>query len=297
MKLGLITFEATIEEVEADRSSFVDSFKDVVVAQFAAAGVTVAAEDVIVTDISPGSVVVSYTVTVPCGTDCDSADTAAETANTAMLAAADSRSLAVGTFETLRGGTQPQTMATTTPTPSSPPPPPPPDEEDGGSSMVVVVIVLVVLAGAAAGAYVVVMKRGSDEEGTHKKMESEYADGPSPTGGGGGSRNPSFGRAMDTPPPAVRPRGLSIAATTPGAAARVDEAVRTAFETYDVDGSGTLTKDEAKNMVVAMNLEVSAQYVDGVWSAFDTDGNGTLDMEEFARFFEVLVKRDNATRQ
>ena len=295
MKLGLITFEATIEEVEADRSSFVDSFKDVVVAQFAAAGVTVAAEDVIVTDISPGSVVVSYTVTVPCGTDCDSADTAAETANTAMLAAADSRSLAVGTFETLRGGTQPQTMATTTPTPSSPPPPPPPDEEDGGSSMVVVVIVLVVLAGAAAGAYVVVMKRGSDEEGTHKKMESEYADGPSPTGGGGGSRNPSFGRAMDTPPPAVR--GLSIAATTPGAAARVDEAVRTAFETYDVDGSGTLTKDEAKNMVVAMNLEVSAQYVDGVWSAFDTDGNGTLDMEEFARFFEVLVKRDNATRQ
>ena len=52
LKLGLITFEATIEEVEADRSSFVDSFKDVVVAQFAAAGVTVAAEDVIVTDIS-----------------------------------------------------------------------------------------------------------------------------------------------------------------------------------------------------------------------------------------------------
>ena len=30
---------------------------------------------------------------------------------------------------------------------------------------------------------------------------------------------------------------------------RVDEAMRTAFETYDVDASGTLTKDEAKQMV------------------------------------------------
>jgi hypothetical protein len=123
-----------------------------------------------------------------------------------------------------------------------------------------------------------------------KVMGHQYADGPGPTGGGT-SRNPSLGRAMDTPPPAVRPRGLGIAATPLGATARVDEAVRTAFETYDVDGSGTLTKDEAKHMVVAMNLEVSDHYINGVWSAFDTDGNGTLDMEEFARFFEVLVKR------
>ena len=72
----------------------------------------------------------------------------------------------------------------------------------------------------------------------------------------------------------------------------VDEAVRTAFQTYDVDGSGALTKDEAKNMVKTMNLGVSEQYVDGVWSVYDTDGNGTLDMQEFTKFFEVLVRRN-----
>ena len=74
----------------------------------------------------------------------------------------------------------------------------------------------------------------------------------------------------------------------------MDEVVRTAFETYDTDNSGTLTKDEAKAMVVGMNLAVSEQYVDGVWSVYDTDGNGTLDFEEFALFAEVLLKRDSA---
>jgi hypothetical protein len=74
--------------------------------------------------------------------------------------------------------------------------------------------------------------------------------------------------------------------------ARVDEAVRTAFQTYDADGSGALTQDEAKSMVARMNLGVSEQYVDGVWSVYDVDGNGTLDVEEFAKFFEVLVRRD-----
>ena len=31
--------------------------------------------------------------------------------------------------------------------------------------------------------------------------------------------------------------------------------------------------------------------MEGVWSVYDTDGSGQLDIQEFARFFEVLDRR------
>ena len=41
---------------------------------------------------------------------------------------------------------------------------------------------------------------------------------------------------------------------------------------------------------------MTKQYVDGVWSVYDLDNNGRLDMIEFARFFEVLMLRDDKQR-
>ena len=41
----------------------------------------------------------------------------------------------------------------------------------------------------------------------------------------------------------------------------------------------------------SQQLDVTEQYVQGVWSVYDTDGNGTLELAEFARLWEVLVKR------
>ena len=36
--------------------------------------------------------------------------------------------------------------------------------------------------------------------------------------------------------------------------------------------------------------------VEGVWSIYDADGSGQLDIQEFARFFEVLNRRSAAKR-
>lgn len=65
--------------------------------------------------------------------------------------------------------------------------------------------------------------------------------------------------------------------------------VRAAFERYDADGSGTLTKDEAMRLVLGLNLGVSEAYIDGVWTVYDVDGNGVLDVDEFSRLYETML--------
>lgn len=54
------------------------------------------------------------------------------------------------------------------------------------------------------------------------------------------------------------------------------------FVLADKDESSTISKDEAIDMIQSgMGLEVSPEYIHGVWSVYDVDGNGTLDLQEF----------------
>ena len=86
-------------------------------AQFGTSGVTITASDVTVTDIVAGSVVVSYSVAVPCGNDCTAAATAAATANDDAVAAAEAGSLTVGSYAS-EETPAPATTAAVAPAPS-----------------------------------------------------------------------------------------------------------------------------------------------------------------------------------
>ena len=126
-------------------------------------------------------------------------------------------------------------------------------------------------------------------------------------------------RAVNLPP-----RLVSTSSSTGGFGlsddARVNDAVLAAFEKFDDDNSGTLTKAETMHFIAEQvrshpwpgmpgpnmrieltplarspgtdrlqQLDVTEQYVQGVWSVYDANGNGTLELAEFARMWEVLL--------
>ncbi len=63
-----------------------------------------------------------------------------------------------------------------------------------------------------------------------------------------------------------------------------------AFALYDVDHSGTLTKDECFAFIVSRELGLSREYLEGAWSVYDTNGDGVLDQQEFASFYKVMLQ-------
>jgi hypothetical protein len=114
---GEVTFDASMEEVEAD-TGFEADFKSAMVTQFANSGVTISVEDVTITGITGGSVVVGYSIAVTCvPSEC----AAATTANEAAITAAGSGGLTVGSFDSAAPSPPPPP-----PPPPLPPPPPPP---------------------------------------------------------------------------------------------------------------------------------------------------------------------------
>ena len=107
---GQVYLDATMEDVLADRTAFELNFKEAMVQQFHSSGVEIAPGDVTVTDISGGSVVVSYSVAVTCPEPNCAMEHAA---NNAALADAAAGRFTVGEFSSV------------SPDASSPPPPPP----------------------------------------------------------------------------------------------------------------------------------------------------------------------------
>lgn len=95
------------------------------------------------------------------------------------------------------------------------------------------------------------------------------------------------------PPPSVA-SVLNGPAYPASATPPVEHVVQEAFKKYDHDNSGTLTKDECVELISGLNLNVTRQYLEGVWSVYDTNGDGTLDADEFAIFYVVLQKRSIA---
>ena len=107
--------------------------------------------------------------------------------------------------------------------------------------------------------------------------------------------------------PAVSPRPPHASTSAQAAAAlgpapsssappAIETVIREAFTRYDKDETGTLTKDECVDLIEGLNLSVTRQYLEGVWSVYDTNGDGTLDIDEFAIFYHVLQKRSAANQ-
>ena len=66
--------------------------------------------------------------------------------------------------------------------------------------------------------------------------------------------------------------------------------VRKAFEQYDKDGSGTISKDEFQTILEDRYLSsLSEEQVDELMSEADKDGSGLIDYEEFLNAFTYLT--------
>lgn len=62
------------------------------------------------------------------------------------------------------------------------------------------------------------------------------------------------------------------------------ECVRSSFQVFDFDGSGTLKQNELTNLIRAMGLSVDQESLDAFMAENDLDGDGEIDEEEFVFF-------------
>ena len=66
--------------------------------------------------------------------------------------------------------------------------------------------------------------------------------------------------------------------------------VRKAFEQYDTDGSGTISKDEFQTILEHRYMSaLSAEQVDELMNEADKDGSGLIDYEEFLNAFTSKI--------
>ena len=56
------------------------------------------------------------------------------------------------------------------------------------------------------------------------------------------------------------------------------------FQIWDINGDGTISKDEFQQAVNALDIRVSQKACDKVFDEFDPDGSGTVSYTEFLRF-------------
>jgi Ca2+-binding EF-hand superfamily protein len=74
-----------------------------------------------------------------------------------------------------------------------------------------------------------------------------------------------------------------------------DRGAAAAFDRYDADGSGTLSRHEISAFADGMDLPgVSPEYVAGAWEVYDANGDGVLDRAEFASMLAVLYEQADA---
>eukprot|EP00759_Apiculatamorpha_spiralis_P022564 PhF_6_TR26673/c4_g1_i1/m.38770 len=65
--------------------------------------------------------------------------------------------------------------------------------------------------------------------------------------------------------------------------APTEDALRTAFAAFDVDGSGALSKEELYDALTSQGEALSREELDLVFANFDLDGDGTIDYSEFVK--------------
>jgi hypothetical protein len=74
-----------------------------------------------------------------------------------------------------------------------------------------------------------------------------------------------------------------------------DEVARVAFETYDVDKSGFLSRDELFDVLLDLHhlpggtKDDQAVFLEACWALADADGSGTCNVEEFTAFYRQTL--------
>lgn len=76
------------------------------------------------------------------------------------------------------------------------------------------------------------------------------------------------------------------------APAGIDPVVYAAFQQYDKDNSGAISREEALDMIKVLELPVSDNYVQRTWDAYDADQSGVLELEEFAKMMNEGIFRN-----
>ena len=92
---------------------------------------------------------------------------------------------------------------------------------------------------------------------------------------------------IGVPSPAVQGKGAPRASTLSRA--------RAAFERFDVDSSGTLSKGQCTELIAA-DFSVTRQYLGGVWSVYDRNADGALDVKEFSAMYSMIANRFEVKR-
>eukprot|EP00966_Prymnesium_polylepis_P238252 5510285-Prymnesium_polylepis.1 len=64
-------------------------------------------------------------------------------------------------------------------------------------------------------------------------------------------------------------------------ACKLDAMLETAFKEFDLDGNGTLNKDELSAAFEAAGRPMSAKHIEKAIAAIDKNGDGVVDMDEF----------------
>ena len=67
------------------------------------------------------------------------------------------------------------------------------------------------------------------------------------------------------------------------------------FDTFDVDGSGYLSFDELKYMLLCLGISLDDEAIDQLKEEFDDDGNGTLDFDEFVTLMQLADLQSRRT--
>lgn len=71
------------------------------------------------------------------------------------------------------------------------------------------------------------------------------------------------------------------------------EEARLVFDGFDVDGSGTISKEELKAACLKLGVEVKDGQLEHAYYYIDGDGNGTIDFAEFLTFYQMLKNNGN----
>mmetsp|Transcript_22292 Transcript_22292/g.55923 ORF Transcript_22292/g.55923 Transcript_22292/m.55923 type:complete len:689 (-) Transcript_22292:930-2996(-) len=72
----------------------------------------------------------------------------------------------------------------------------------------------------------------------------------------------------------------------------IEEMCESMFSVFDRDMSGSITRDEFKDVLSALGEQLSADDVDGIVDAVDRDGDGVVDLEEFTELVKRVMKED-----
>ena len=77
--------------------------------------------------------------------------------------------------------------------------------------------------------------------------------------------------------------------TMPATVESEEYELREAFKCIDLDGNGTISKDELKEMVQrTMQSDISEQEIEEMMNEADTDGDNEINFDEFVK---ILVEK------